>query len=114
MVDNNDHLNCTAKYSSFRQVRVPKLQEYLLELQQQGYQLLGVEQTGNSVGLETFNFPRKTALVLGREKEGIPVEIINLLDACIEIPQFGIVRSLNVHVSGAIMIWEYTRQHLVN
>lgn len=49
-------------------------------------------------------------LVLGREKEGIPVDIIHILDACIEIPQFGIIRSLNVHVSGAIALWEYTRQ----
>lgn len=49
-------------------------------------------------------------LVLGREKEGIPVEIIHMLDACIEIPQLGVVRSLNVHVSGALALWEYTRQ----
>jgi tRNA G18 (ribose-2'-O)-methylase SpoU len=49
-------------------------------------------------------------LVLGREKEGIPVDIIHILDACVEIPQFGVVRSLNVHVSGAIALWEYTRQ----
>lgn len=49
-------------------------------------------------------------LVLGREKEGIPVDIIHVLDACIEIPQLGVVRSLNVHVSGAIALWEYTRQ----
>lgn len=49
-------------------------------------------------------------MVLGREKEGIPVDIIHMLDACIEIPQLGVVRSLNVHVSGAIALWEYTRQ----
>lgn len=33
-----------------------------------------------------------------------------MLDGCVEIPQYGIVRSLNVHVSGAICIWEYTKQ----
>jgi len=49
-------------------------------------------------------------LLLGREKEGIPVELIHLLDECIEIPQFGVTRSLNVHVSGAILIWEFTKQ----
>ncbi len=46
------------------------------------------------------------------EKEGIPVELIQLLDVCVEIPQRGIIRSLNVHVSGALLIWEYTRQHM--
>ena len=51
-------------------------------------------------------------LVLGKEKEGIPIEIIQILDECLEIPQLGVIRSLNVHVSGAIAIWEYTRQSL--
>ena len=46
------------------------------------------------------------------EKEGIPVDIINLLDICVEIPQLGVIRSLNVHVSAAIAIWEYSKQNL--
>ncbi len=33
------------------------------------------------------------------------------LDCCVEIPQGGVVRSLNVHVSGAIAVYEYTRRH---
>lgn len=51
-------------------------------------------------------------LLLGREKEGVPVELLQLVDTCIEIPQLGIIRSLNVHVTGAIAIWEYTKQNL--
>ena len=35
-----------------------------------------------------------------------------MLDVCVEIPQQGVIRSLNVHVSAALLIWEYTRQHL--
>lgn len=30
-----------------------------------------------------------------------------MVDTCIEIPQLGIIRSLNVHVSGSLLIWEY-------
>jgi tRNA G18 (ribose-2'-O)-methylase SpoU len=51
-------------------------------------------------------------LVLGREKEGIPPEIISMLDATVEIPQLGVIRSLNVHVSGAIAMYEFTKQQL--
>ena len=29
----------------------------------------------------------------------------------VEVPQHGIVRSLNVHVTGALVVWEYVRQH---
>ncbi len=43
---------------------------------------------------------------------GIPVDLIQLVDDCVEIPQQGIIRSLNVHVSGAIIIWEYFKQTL--
>jgi tRNA G18 (ribose-2'-O)-methylase SpoU len=49
-------------------------------------------------------------LVLGLEKEGIPVNLVQVLDACMEIPQLGVIRSLSVHYSGAIAVWEYTRQ----
>lgn len=47
------------------------------------------------------------------EREGIPANLIQQLDVCVEIPQQGIIRSLNVHVSGALLIWEYTRQLLL-
>lgn len=46
------------------------------------------------------------------EREGIPANLLQMLDVCVEIPQQGIIRSLNVHVSAALLIWEYTRQHL--
>ena len=109
-----------------------ELPAYLRRLKEEGYALVGLEQTVTSKTLGKVEFPEKMALVLGKEKEGIPAKIIQMLDLCIEIPQFGIIRSLNVHVSGSILIWEYislivflhciasfflilqTRQHLVN
>jgi len=51
-------------------------------------------------------------LYFSNEKEGIPAELIQLADVCVEIPQQGIIRSLNVHVSGALLIWEYRKQRL--
>ena len=44
------------------------------------------------------------------EKTGIPLEFLQVLDVCVEIPQCGLVRSLNVHVTGAICVWEYHKQ----
>jgi tRNA G18 (ribose-2'-O)-methylase SpoU len=77
-----------------------------------GYRIVALEQSSTSVSLEKYEFPDKIVLVLGREKEGVPIEILDQVDDTIEIPQFGLVRSLNVHVSGALCIWEYTRQRL--
>ncbi|KAK4400459.1 putative methyltransferase TARBP1 [Sesamum angolense] len=98
------------KWVPVLEVPVGSMKAFLEKKKQEGFAILGLEQTANSVALDQYNFPTKTVLVLGREKEGIPVEIIHMLDTCIEIPQLGVVRSLNVHVSGAIALWEYTRQ----
>ncbi|XP_068650315.1 uncharacterized protein [Aristolochia californica] len=98
------------KWVPIIEVPVSSMKIFLEKKKQEGFSILGLEQTANSTPLDKYSFPTKTVLVLGREKEGIPVDIIHILDACIEIPQLGVVRSLNVHVSGAIALWEYTRQ----
>nr|CAB3502311.1 unnamed protein product [Digitaria exilis] len=100
------------KWLPIEEVPVDSVKAYLERKRAQGYLVMGLEQTAHSRPLgHQFEFPRRTVLVLGREKEGIPVDIIHVLDGCVEIPQLGVVRSLNVHVSGAIAVWEYTRQH---
>jgi hypothetical protein len=36
------------------------------------------------------------------------LQVLQMLDATIEIPQLGLIRSLNVHVAGAIALFQYT------
>jgi tRNA guanosine-2'-O-methyltransferase len=72
------------------------------------YSIVAVEQTASSVCLSHYTLPDKMVIVLGKEKERIPVSVLAMVDVCVEIPQFGLIRSLNVHVSGAILLWEYT------
>nr|XP_027085113.1 uncharacterized protein LOC113707145 isoform X2 [Coffea arabica] len=98
------------KWVPIIEVPVSSMKNFLEKKKKEGFAILGLEQTANSKPLDHYAFPKRTVLVLGREKEGIPAEIIHVLDACIEIPQMGVIRSLNVHVSGAIALWEYTRQ----
>ncbi|TPP47286.1 SpoU rRNA Methylase family protein [Leishmania donovani] len=93
---------------------MPKdLPGYLEGLRRRGYVVVGIEQTAASVPLEQFSFPERCAVVLGAEGQGVPAPLIPLLDVCVEIPQYGLIRSLNVHVAGAITMYEYTRQHLM-
>jgi tRNA G18 (ribose-2'-O)-methylase SpoU len=49
---------------------------------------------------------------LGAEKDGIPVTLLQELDIVVEIPQLGLTRSMNVHVSASLLLWEYTRQRM--
>ncbi|KAL7691847.1 putative tRNA/rRNA methyltransferase, SpoU type, tRNA (guanine-N1-)-methyltransferase [Plasmopara halstedii] len=90
------------------------LHQIILRWKQEGYTIVALEQTASSVSLANYTLPRKMVLILGREKEGIPLELLQLVDVCVEIPQFGLVRSLNVHVSGALVLWEYTKQQLTS
>ena len=89
-----------------------QLKDWLLEQKRNGFSLIGLEQTSTSHPLQEYTFPQKTVLLLGNEKRGIPVDLLQLLDASVEIPQLGLIRSLNVHVSASICIWEYTKQNL--
>ena len=87
---------------------------YLLEQKQRGYALIGLEQATNSTSLQSTVFPHHACLVLGREKEGLPPPILAIMDVIVEIPQFGVVKSLNVHVSASLCLWEYVKQQIEN
>lgn len=62
-----------------------------------------------------MNFQKhlRYTLVLGRENSGLPLEVISEMDVCCQIPQHGVLRSLNAHVSGAIILAEYSRQMMM-
>lgn len=90
-----------------------KLVALLLTTRFVGFTIVALEQTSNSIPLQSYSFPKKTCIVLGNERCGIPAEILHLVDDCVEIPQFGRVRSLNVHVTGSLAIWKAREQDLI-
>ena len=61
--------------------------------------------------LQDAALPKKSLLLLGNEATGVPNKYLKQADLCIEIPQYGVVRSLNVHTSASIIMWEYVKQH---
>jgi 23S rRNA (guanosine2251-2'-O)-methyltransferase len=83
------------------------------ELISQGYQLIALEQTSNSVLMQDFDWPVKTALILGNEVDGVSDEVLALCHTAVEIPQLGTKHSLNVSVSAGMSIWEYAKQHSI-
>ncbi|RNF25872.1 methyltransferase [Trypanosoma conorhini] len=95
-------------------VPAKSLPPYLDSLRRDGYTLIGIEQTAGSVPMASYQFPKRAVILLGAEGHGVPAELLPLLDVCVEIPQFGLIRSLNVHVTGALVLYEYTRQHLMS
>ena len=83
----------------------------LEELRRQGYRLVGLEQTTDSVDLHKYQFARKTALVIGNERTGLKPDALKLLDDVVEIPVWGMPYSYNAATATAMTLYEYCRQY---
>jgi len=92
-----------------------ELRGWLEQRRGDGYSVVALEQaTGSSdLAARDLSLPTPAVLLLGAEGEGVPNALFDLVDCCVEIPQLGVVRSLNVHVSGAIAVWMFARQVLL-
>ena len=77
-------------------------------LKSEGYEILSVEQTENSISLEKFHRAdgRKYAFVFGNEVDGVRQDVVDASDGALEIPQFGTKHSLNVSVSVGVVLWQ--------
>ncbi len=83
----------------------------LKQLKADGYQLVGLEQTTGAVSLPEYQFPRRTALVVGNERQGLTEEELAGVDEVVEIPVFGLPYAYNVHTAVAMAVYEYCRQY---
>jgi len=83
----------------------------LRRLRGDGYRLVGLEQTTNSVNLHAYRFQRRTALVIGNERAGLSEPELALMDDCVEIPVWGSPYSYNVATATAMALYEYCKQY---
>lgn len=83
----------------------------LKQLREDGFQLVGLEQTNRSHNLHDFSFARKTALVVGNERHGLEDDVLRLLDHAVEIPVWGLPYSYNVASATDMALYEYCRQY---
>ena len=106
-------------------------------LRDEGYTIVSVEQTVNSVKLDRFRpyatqesaegtiqesaaetsnigpIPsKKYALIFGNEVDGVSQEVVDASDFSLEIPQFGMKHSLNISVSAGVVLWHLTLARL--
>lgn len=77
-------------------------------LKNNSYEIIAVEQASENVKLNEFKpgKNKKFAIIFGHEIKGIDANIMNMTDACIEIPQYGTKHSINISVCAGIVIWE--------
>ena len=85
----------------------------ILQLQQEGYTIVSVEQVENSISLPDFKIEKgkKCAFIFGHEVKGVQQKIVDMSDFCVEIPQYGTKHSLNISVSAGVVLWEMFRKY---
>ena len=82
--------------------------EAVKALKSNGYTVFAIEQAEGSTKLPELKLDKskKYAVILGNEVKGVQQSVVDACDGCVEIPQFGTKHSLNVSVTGGIIIWE--------
>ena len=78
------------------------------KLQSVNVKVMAIEQAKNATVLQDF-YPNNQsiyALVFGHEVKGVNQAVVNQCDGVIEIPQFGTKHSLNIAVSGGVVMWD--------
>jgi tRNA G18 (ribose-2'-O)-methylase SpoU len=81
----------------------------LRRLADEGYRVVGLEQTNRSHNLLEYSYAHRTALVLGSERQGITEDVLACLHETVEIPVWGLPYSYNVATAATIAVYEYCR-----
>ncbi|OQX50103.1 MAG: tRNA (guanine-N2)-dimethyltransferase [Epsilonproteobacteria bacterium 4484_20] len=95
-------------------VDTQKRTAFLREKQQKGYQVIVTHLESRAVSFREVDYTLPTIIVMGNEKEGVSPEITALADHVVVIPMMGMVQSLNVSVSAAVILYEAQRQREIS
>ena len=77
------------------------------QVKEKNYRIFAVEQAHNSIILDELEVTKneKYCFIFGNEVGGVSDEVVELSEACVEIPQFGTKHSLNIAVCVGIIVW---------
>ena len=88
---------------------VKEIKKIIIQLKKEGWKIILVEQTDQSINLKNFKplISEKYVFVFGNEVFGVSDDALKEADAALEIPQFGTKHSFNISVSMGIILWDY-------
>ncbi len=79
-------------------------------LKEQGVKIVAVEQDSRSKPFYEVKYEFPLAIVVGHETSGVSREVLDMADTIVELPMWGINKSLNVMVSCGIVLYEIMKQ----
>jgi tRNA (guanosine-2'-O-)-methyltransferase len=90
--------------------RFKNVQDCYNHLREEGFKIYASQISADAINIYDMDLTDKVAIVLGNEHRGISEEAARLADKNFLIPMYGMVQSLNVSVSAAVIIYEALRQ----
>ena len=76
-------------------------------LASQRWNLVAVEIDQRAVSVFGAEYPERPCFLLGAELGGVPGELLEEAELVVQIPQWGLVPSLNLAVAGSIVLYDY-------
>ena len=103
------HKSALGAEDSVEWIHFDRTQDAVAALKAEGYTVIAVEQTVNSVKLNDFkSVPgNRYALVFGNEVDGVQQDVVDSSDFSLEVPQWGTKHSLNVSVTVGVLLWHF-------
>ena len=68
--------------------------------------IIAIEQSPKAIDYRKVDYEEPIAFVIGHETSGVSAEALKLCDQIVEIPMYGVNKSLNVMVSLAIVLYQ--------
>jgi tRNA (guanosine-2'-O-)-methyltransferase len=84
--------------------------ECFAPLKKEGFTIIATHLEKEAVPYTEIDYTKPLALVFGSESEGISAESLAFADKVVRIPMLGMVQSLNLSVSVAVILYEALRQ----
>jgi tRNA (guanosine-2'-O-)-methyltransferase len=79
---------------------------WVAEQRDKGWRLVAVELAEDATPLPRLEPARqRTMVLLGHERHGLPADLVESADECVEIPMVGRGASLNVAVAGSLVLY---------
>lgn len=87
--------------------QVPDANAFRRHLEDREYTLVAVELDDRAVNLFDAEYPERPCFLLGAELGGVPPDLLDDAELVVQIPQWGLVPSLNLAVAGSVVLYDF-------
>jgi len=87
--------------------QLANIEAFREHLESRRWNLVAVELDRRAVNLFEAEYPERPCFLLGAELGGVPGELLDEAELVVQIPQWGLVPSLNLAIAGSIVIYDY-------